>query len=348
MDGEQLDRFNREGYVVLEDVLHPRDLDALHEEYHEILDRLAPRLVASERLTQDYGNLEFGQRYVEMIGEVEEMYDVYQSLDISMPLREGLSPNAEMSTGPAVFSVLTHPQLLDIVEAIVGPEILVNPTQHTRIKPPARRLPEIVTDTIIARTTRHQDFAFLEPEVYETDMLTVWVAVTDATSENGCLLVIPGSHSRGLSLHCPGKEYPGELYIPDELIDLDKAVPLEVGPAGLCFFAASLSTPLVTITATTSAGASIFAINLPTNLPDAPSFLRSWLEVSRIRTARSATSASGPLCGMRPKIESRRARCKSLLGISSVRTRHTVSAHNVRHSMKARQDGTRSMNRVYH
>ena len=233
MDGEQLDRFNREGYVVLEDVLHPRDLDALHEEYHEILDRLAPRLVASERLTQDYGNLEFGQRYVEMIGEVEEMYDVYQSLDISVPLREGLSPNAEMSTGPAVFSVLTHPQLLDIVEAIVGPEILVNPTQHTRIKPPARRLPEIVTDTIIARTTWHQDFAFLEPEVYETDMLTVWVAVTDATSENGCLLVIPGSHSRGLSLHCPGKEYPGELYIPDELIDLDKAVPLEVGAGGL-------------------------------------------------------------------------------------------------------------------
>jgi ectoine hydroxylase-related dioxygenase (phytanoyl-CoA dioxygenase family) len=34
-------------------------------------------------------------------------------------------------------------------------------------------------------------------------ILSCWIAVTDATVENGCLQVIPGSHRRDLIDHCP-------------------------------------------------------------------------------------------------------------------------------------------------
>jgi phytanoyl-CoA hydroxylase len=45
----------------------------------------------------------------------------------------------------------------------------------------------------------HQDDAYgpVEPSPY----LTVWIAITDATPENGCLSVMPGSYRQGLAPH---------------------------------------------------------------------------------------------------------------------------------------------------
>lgn len=45
----------------------------------------------------------------------------------------------------------------------------------------------------------HQDDAYgpVEPSPY----LTVWLAITDATPDNGCISVMPGSHSQGLVPH---------------------------------------------------------------------------------------------------------------------------------------------------
>jgi ectoine hydroxylase-related dioxygenase (phytanoyl-CoA dioxygenase family) len=45
----------------------------------------------------------------------------------------------------------------------------------------------------------HQDngYTFVDPQQY----LTCWVALTDATVENGCLWVLPGAHKRGTFAH---------------------------------------------------------------------------------------------------------------------------------------------------
>ena len=45
----------------------------------------------------------------------------------------------------------------------------------------------------------HQDngYTFIEPQQY----LTCWVALTDATVENGCPWVVPGAHRRGTLAH---------------------------------------------------------------------------------------------------------------------------------------------------
>jgi ectoine hydroxylase-related dioxygenase (phytanoyl-CoA dioxygenase family) len=45
----------------------------------------------------------------------------------------------------------------------------------------------------------HQDngYTFVEPQSY----LTCWVAITDATLENGCVTVMPGAHRDGTLLH---------------------------------------------------------------------------------------------------------------------------------------------------
>ena len=45
----------------------------------------------------------------------------------------------------------------------------------------------------------HQDngYAFVEPQQY----LTIWLALTDATVDNGCPWVVPGLHRRGTLAH---------------------------------------------------------------------------------------------------------------------------------------------------
>ena len=45
----------------------------------------------------------------------------------------------------------------------------------------------------------HQDngYTFVEPQAY----LTCWIALTDATPENGCVMVMPGAHREGTLAH---------------------------------------------------------------------------------------------------------------------------------------------------
>ena len=127
-------------------------------------------------------------------------------------------------------------KLLAAVEVFVGPEIYSNPTQHVRIKPPEDHLGQdgpIVGE--MAQTVWHQDLATIMPEADNSRILTVWIAVSEATRENGCLLVAPGSHKRGLVKHCrdPRSSYSRQA-IPDRLVG-DRRVALEMDPGDVLF-----------------------------------------------------------------------------------------------------------------
>ena len=232
LTAEQLDRFHEDGYLVVEDVLGEADLAAIEAEYRAIATRVSARLVEQGKVRPLAGST-FSEQYVEAMRQLDDMYDLYQHLDISLPLLDELDHSHTMNAGPEVFRLLTNPRLLDIVESVIGPEIYSNPVQHTRIKPPARHLPGAALDANIAATLWHQDSAVIDSEADETDMLTVWLAVTDATIENGCLVVEPRSHhEEDLTLHCPGKIFPAEIYIPESIIDGDRVIPLEVRAGG--------------------------------------------------------------------------------------------------------------------
>jgi hypothetical protein len=138
-----------------------------------------------------------------------------------------------MHVGPAVFDLITSPRLVGVVEQLIGPEVLSNPIQHVRIKPPEALLgPEFRgRNTMVNAVEWHQDQGVALPEVDETEMLTVWFPVFDATVENGCLCIIPQSHKRGLLTHCPSR--PGQAFdlrIPEEIRGVGGfPVPMERG-----------------------------------------------------------------------------------------------------------------------
>ncbi len=219
--------FEAEGYLLVPDVLDAGDLHPVVAEYETALDRAASDLHAQGLLKYKYPGMSFAERYIAIVTECP---DVYRYLGISLPLSNGPTDEntCRAHTGPELFKLLRHRKVLDIVESIIGPEILSNPVQQARIKPPIEALQGAMAGySNVGSTTWHQDFGAVMDDAADTDMLTVWIAITDASPEMGCLVVIPRSHESGeLTLHCPGVKVEGENYIPAALLEGRPAVPL--------------------------------------------------------------------------------------------------------------------------
>ena len=226
---EQLQQFEQDGFLCIEQVLQEADMQPIRQEYDVLLNEVAHRfgLADVQWLSQS-----FDVRYASLI---QQYPSAYEYLDISLPMVSELAPDAGIHAGPAVFSLLSHPALLDIAEQLIGPEVYSNPVQHVRLKPPEALLDmDGLGNSNIARTHWHQDSAVVLEQAEQTPMLTVWVAMTEASVERGCMEAVRGSHHwPQLALHCPGKTGLGEIFIPDELANVHDRVPLEVAAGGV-------------------------------------------------------------------------------------------------------------------
>lgn len=233
MQTRQQDLFEQQGYVVLEGLLDVReDLQPVIDEYHGLLDRLAEQYHEAGALSSSWNELPFGKRLAAILRETKG--DFYQHLEISLPQR-GITPETPMHHGTAVFSLLRNQKLLDAVEQFIGPEIYSNPVQHIRVKPPEQLLPRRQrNNALVAQAIWHQDQGTVREDADNTNLLTVWLPMTDATEENGCLVVAPRSHKRGLNLHCEVTSRPGTQEIPDRLIGSD-CLPLPMNAGDVLF-----------------------------------------------------------------------------------------------------------------
>ncbi|MCG6885104.1 MAG: phytanoyl-CoA dioxygenase family protein [Silicimonas sp.] len=214
----QIDHFTTHGYLVVENVLDDAILDPVRAEYALLLDDLCTGWGIAGVSFQD-----------KLLAAYREGHDWFQSMDISLP-GDRITTDTPMHFGPAVFDMVTAPRLLDMVEDLIGPEITSNPIQHVRIKPPERTLNRDEIRAHVGGTDWHQDRAVALEEADRTQMITVWLAVTDATVENGCLQVI--GNETELLPHCPQVQ----TSIAPGLIDTAKAKPLPVKAGGAVIF----------------------------------------------------------------------------------------------------------------
>lgn len=222
---EQLDHFNTHGYLVVPDVVNDA-LPAVRAEYEALLDTLWKPWVAQGRVAD---TPDFEDR---IIAAYRAGCEYFQPMDISLPTGE-IEADVPMHTGPAVFNMMRHPRLLDLVEDLIGPEITSNPIQHVRIKPPSTDMRGGEHRAHITATRWHQDRGVTQEVADDTKMITVWLAVNDATVENGCLQVLEDSHDGGHLLpHCPLPQ----VGIPDEFINESKVKPLPVKAGGAVIF----------------------------------------------------------------------------------------------------------------
>jgi len=154
----------------------------------------------------------------------------YQPFDISLPA-DGITAETPMHFGPAVFDMITSDRILNTVECLIGSEITSNPIQHVRIKPPERDVQHGETRAHIVSTDWHQDRAVTLEAADDTEMVTVWLAITDATVENGCLQVKPGKTPHMIP-HCALTQ----LGIREKFLPKQDAVPAPVKAGGGVIF----------------------------------------------------------------------------------------------------------------
>ena len=221
------------GYVVWEGLLDPvADLLPLFDEYEDLIEEASARLQADGVTSDRYSDLPLGQRVVRLA--VDTGGEIFRYTDICLPGAR-TTMDTPIHLGPAVFGLLANERLLDAVETFIGPEILVHPVQHARMKPPQHLVPEeLYFNTMISRTVWHQDQSVVHEAGDSTDILTVWIPLTVASVETGCVVVVPGSHRDDLILHCLDTPTTKGLHIPEERVP-PGAVPVEMEPGDVLF-----------------------------------------------------------------------------------------------------------------
>ena len=198
----EVTQFYEQGFLVARGLLDIEgDIAPVVQEYEAKLATILSQWHEQGLIADDLQDRSFGEKIIYIIQHTD--LDYAQPLDISLP-QANVTEATPFHTGPAILGLLRNPRLLDAVEQFVGPEIYSNPVQHVRIKPPESALPAGFGDNaLITRTPWHQDLGVIDEEADEATILTVWIAITEATEANGCMAVLPESNHGELALHCP-------------------------------------------------------------------------------------------------------------------------------------------------
>lgn len=189
----QVAKFHADGYVVLEDVLTPADLQPVIDEINAAVDAGARRLHAGGELSRLYDEEGFETRLTRITAETERLY---------------WSICSGQLCGPGIFGLLTHPRLLDLAESLLGEELIASSAYRLRPKIPG--FPHGIVPW-------HQDSGYFEPHCDSGLILTMWIPLVDATVERGCMEMLPGAHRGPVARHHSNKARRYLEILPDDL-----------------------------------------------------------------------------------------------------------------------------------
>ncbi len=175
---EQIAFYKAEGYLLLDECLPVEAYQPLVNEFQVAIDRRAREARACGQLEDVFADAPFDRRLALLCA----------AMGTDKRFVGEILGKAHKTAG--LFYLLTHPAILNAVESIIGPEILVHPQFNVRAKMPGE-----------AEVAWHQDIAFLDPEVEKTFMINFWVPLVQTDVENGCLEILAESHKHGIIPH---------------------------------------------------------------------------------------------------------------------------------------------------
>ena len=195
-----IEYFHQYGYLVINDAFSPT----------EVKDALAGMVHLMDGKCPDFRAIQFEPKLVKQKDEMsaDERRDAIRKIF------------GFVDYEPRLNAMAAHSGLLDALERIMeyAPALfqdmaLVKPPRYGSEKP------------------WHQDCAYFNlPE--GTTVVGVWIALDEATPENGCLHIIPGSHSEGPMIHFKRRDW--QICDSDVPVGRDTMVPLK--PGGCLFW----------------------------------------------------------------------------------------------------------------
>ena len=204
--------YRERGFLVVENLLSPTETELLRQRTRDIAEGRVPEFPLSD---------------VELEPGAEDMSNMDGQSVPTTCLKRVRKLNRCAENDPVFLSHAKNDRILDVVESLIGPDIMLFDSQCF-MKPPGG-----------VEKPYHQDSAYftLEP----MDLVTCWTALDDVTLENGPLWVIPGSHRLGLLDHSQdwfvGNRR--DMQVPDKLLERSRETPITM-PAGSCSFHHSL------------------------------------------------------------------------------------------------------------
>ncbi|XP_067825902.1 phytanoyl-CoA dioxygenase domain-containing protein 1 [Heptranchias perlo] len=235
MDAAELGTaFRKDGFVAIEGFFTAEECDSLRARMSNIIDEMdVPQHLHTEFSTHE-----------------EEQHKLQGSADYFLTSGDKIRFFFEKGVfdSKGDFLVPKQESLNKIGHALHALEpIFKNLTCSPKVQEVARKLdlqePVIVQSMYIFKQPRiggevnpHQDATFLYTEPLSS-LIGFWIALEDATEENGCLWFIPGSHTAGITrrmLRTPKGEYPLTKFIGKERdYPADEFIPVPVKKGGL-------------------------------------------------------------------------------------------------------------------
>ena len=196
---DQIETFQRDGAIVVENAVTPEALKALRSEF-------AGWVEESRQHKEPFGNICDGR----------PRFDLDDDHGPNRPsLRRVASPT---DVSDAYADVAFDSQMTDMAADLLGPDVRFH---HAKVN---SKLPH--TKTVVKW---HQDFPF-DPHSND-DTLTALLFMDDVTLENGPLMIAPGSHKCPLHSHYQNGVFTGAIAGTAEAAFQDAATPC-TGPAG--------------------------------------------------------------------------------------------------------------------
>jgi len=164
---KQQEQFEKDGFLVLEDFLCDAELETCAQEIHRLHE------LAADLEKQNDSAMKHFQR---------EPY-AKDKQQAGLPVLRKIEQTREFSD---VFRDLAaHPKLISVVQNLIGEDLLL--FRSTLMLKPAFHG---------SAHAFHQDSAYwpMDPPA----LVTVSIALTESTPDNGCIQVIPGSHRWGM------------------------------------------------------------------------------------------------------------------------------------------------------
>ena len=227
-DAEMIARYREDGYLAFLNVLTPEEVSAASNGINELVRKYAFNEELTEHVNKGYGQKMvngrgtlFKSRTSDFHFQVEGDYEPKPDRldELADNIRKFQSYTNEL---PIYEYIATkHPKLRALLGAVLGEDYeqyssmaLCKPAGIGQAKP------------------WHQDLAYFAVNRFD-GVTGMWIALDRATTENGCMQVIPGGHRTGPREHYWSKI---DCEITTEKVDPADAVPIELPPGGLMIF----------------------------------------------------------------------------------------------------------------